>query len=257
MAKFSLCIEAVLDGEVDFYDRIQVAKELGYDAVEFWDPVGKDVGKIAKLSAQHNIPIAICCVQNAWNDLYRMSEDPARVLKNVTESAKIAKDMGCKSLIGLSGDVKGHAYDETVALIGNLKRCAEVLEKEGVTLTLEALNSLVDHKGYWLDSSFVGFNIMKAVDCPNVKLLYDCYHMQIMEGNLVQNITNNIQNIGHFHSAGVPGRNEIMGGETNYAKVVKTVDSLGYDRYFGLEYWTSYASMDSLKDTITYLKSIS
>ena len=134
MAKYSLCIEAVLDGEVDFYDRIQVAKDLGFDAVEFWDPVGKDTAKIAKLSAQHNIPVAACCVQNAWNDLYRMSEDPARVLQNVTESAKIAKDMGCPTMIGLSGDVKGHAYDETVALIGNLKKCAEVLEKEGVTL---------------------------------------------------------------------------------------------------------------------------
>ena len=200
--------------------------------------------------------MAICCVQNAWNDLYRMSEDPARVLKNVTESAKIAKDMGCKSLIGLSGDVKGHAYDETVALIGNLKKCAEVLEKEGVTLNMEALNSIVDHKGYWLDSSFVGFNIMKAVDSPNVRLLYDCYHMQIMEGNLVQNITNNIDRIGHFHSAGVPGRNEIMGGESNYAKVINTIDALGYDRYFGLEYWTSYASMKSLEDTVKYLKSI-
>ena len=114
MAKYSLCIEAVLDGEVDFYDRIQVAKDLGFDAVEFWDPVGKDINKIAKLSAQHNIPVAICCVQNAWNDLYRMSEDPARVLKNVTESAKIAKDMGCKSLIGLSGALESFECSDTL-----------------------------------------------------------------------------------------------------------------------------------------------
>lgn len=256
MAKYSLCIEAVLDGEVDFYDRIALAKDLGYDAVEFWDPIDKDIAKIARLSAQHNIPVSICCVKNAWNDLYRMSEEPARVLKNVEQSAKIAKDLGAKSLIGLSGDVKGHAYDETIVLIENLKRCADVLEKEGVTLNLEALNSIVDHKGYFLDSSFVGFNIMKAVGSDNVRLLYDCYHMQIMEGNLIQNITNNISHIGHFHSAGVPGRNELMGGETNYEKVIKTVDALGYDRYFGLEYWTSYDSVKSLKDTIAYLKSI-
>ena len=80
--------------------------------------------------------------------------------------------------------------------------------------------------------------------------------MQIMEGNLVDNITANISRIGHFHSAGVPGRNELMGGETNYQKVIKTIDDLGYDRYFGLEYWTSYDSMKSLKDTIEYLKAI-
>ncbi len=253
--KYSLCIEAVLK-DVDFYDRIKIAADLGYDAVEFWDPVDKDIDKIARLSVQYNIPVAICCVKNAWNDLFRMSQDPARVLKNVTESAKIAKDMGCPSLIGLSGDVKGHAYDETPALIGNLSRCAEVLEKEGVTLCMEALNSIVNHKGYWLDSSFVGFNILKAVNSPNVRLLFDCYHMQIMEGNLVDNITDNIPRIGHFHSAGVPGRKEIMDSELSYPKVIRTIEGLGYDRYFGLEFFTSYDPMKSLKDTIEYLRNI-
>ena len=254
--KYSLCIEAVLKNQVDFYDRIALAADLGYDAVEFWDPVDKDINKIARLSAAHNIPVAICCVKNAWNDLYRMSQDPARVLKNVTESAKIAKDLGCPSLIGLSGDVKGHAYDETPALIGNLSRCAEVLEKEGVTLCMEALNSIVNHKGYFLDSSFVGFNILKAVNSPNVRLLYDCYHMQIMEGNMVDNVTDNISRIGHFHSAGVPGRHELMDSELNYAKIIRTVEGLGYDRYFGLEFFTSYDPMKSLKDTVEYLRSI-
>ena len=254
--KYSLCIEAVLKNQVDFYDRIALAADLGYDAVEFWDPVDKDINKIARLSAAHNIPVAICCVKNAWNDLFRMSQDPARVLKNVTESAKIAKDLGCPSLIGLSGDVKGHAYDETPALIANLSRCAEVLEKEGVTLCMEALNSIVNHKGYFLDSSFVGFNILKAVNSPNVRLLYDCYHMQIMEGNMVDNVTDNISRIGHFHSAGVPGRHELMDSELNYAKIIRTVESLGYDRYFGLEFFTSYDPMKSLRDTVEYLRSI-
>ena len=254
--KYSLCIEAVLNGEVDFYDRIPLAAELGYDAIEFWDPADKDIDRIARLSQENHIPVSICCVKHAWDDLYRMSADPGRVLENVRESAKIAKDMGCRSLIGLSGDVKGHRYDETPALIANLCRCAEVLEKEGVTLNMEALNSIVDHKGYFLDSSFVGFSILKAVNSPYVRLLFDCYHMQIMEGNLVQNIGDNISRIGHFHSAGVPGRHELMGGETNYARVIRSIEAQGYDRYFGLEYWPSYDSMQSLKDTISYLKSV-
>ncbi|NLD88228.1 MAG: TIM barrel protein [Clostridiales bacterium] len=255
MAKFSLCIEAVLP-EIDFYDRIKIAAELGYDAIEFWDIADKDTDKIGKLAQENNIPIAICCIKNAWNDRCRLSESPASVVKNVSESAKIAKSMGCKSLIGLSGDMKGYHYDETPTLIANLSRCAEVLKKEDVTLNVEALNSIVNHANYFLDSSYVGFNIMKSVGSSHVKLLYDCYHMQIMEGNLVQNITNNIEFIGHFHSAGVPGRNELQGGETNYGKVIGTIDSLGYDRFFGLEYWTSYDPMKSLKDTIDYVKSL-
>lgn len=254
--KFSLCIDAVLKEEADFYDRLQIAKELGYDAVEFWEPANKDIDKLARLSAQHNIPVAACCLKNAWDNLYRMSEDPARVKKNVEESCKLAKDMGCKTLIGLSGDMKYRGYDESDVLIANLSRCAEVLEKEGVTLVLEALNSIVNHKGYFLDSAYTGFNIMKAVGSSNCRLLYDVYHMQIMEGNLVQTVGNNINWIGHFHLAGVPGRKEIMDCEINYPKVLRTAEEAGYDRYYGLEYWTSYNTMQSLKDTIDYLRKI-
>lgn len=251
MIKHSLCIEPVLE-DIDFYDRIKVAAELGYDAIEFWDPVGKDTAKIGKLASQNNVDVSICCVKDAWS--LRTNFPSAAVLKNISESAKIAKDMGCNSLIALSGDVEGKADSQKAILIENLKRAADILAKENVTLNLEALNSLTDHKGYYLDSSYIGFEIMKAVNSDNIKLLYDVYHMQIMEGNIIQNIKNNIDFIGHFHSAGVPGRNEHMGGENNYGNILKTIDKTGYNRYFGLEYWPTYENKKSLRDVLSYLK---
>ena len=117
MIKYSLCIEPVLE-DINFYDRIRVAAELGFDALEFWDPIGKDIAKIGKLAAENKIKVAICCVKDAWN--LRMNFPSAVVVKNVTESAKIAKDTGCNSLIGLSGDVEGKADSQKSVLLKTL-----------------------------------------------------------------------------------------------------------------------------------------
>ena len=251
MAKYSLCIEPVLT-EYDFYDRIKIAAELGLDAIEFWDTDGKDVSKIGRLAAENNIKVAICCVKGAWTN--RMNFPAPLVIENIKESVKLAKEMGCKSLIGLSGDIEGKVDSQKNTLIENLKRVADILVKEEVTLNLEALNSLVDHKGYYLDSSTVGFEIMKSVGCDNVKLLYDVYHMQIMEGNIIENVKKNAGYIGHFHSAGVPGRNEHFNGENDYRNILKAVDGSGYNRFFGLEYWTTYDGRQSIADVLKYLK---
>ena len=251
MAKYSLCIEPVLT-EYDFYDRIKIAAELGLDAIEFWDTDGKDVSKIGRLAAENNIKVAVCCVKGAWTN--RMNFPAPLVIENIRESVKLAKEMGCKSLIGLSGDIEGKVDSQKNVLIENLKRVADILVKEDVTLNLEALNSLVDHKGYYLDSSTVGFEIMKSVGCDNVKLLYDVYHMQIMEGNIIESIKNNAGFIGHFHSAGVPGRNEHFNGENDYRNILKAVEKSGYNRFFGLEYWPTYDNKQSIADVLKYLK---
>ena len=250
MAKLSICIEPVLT-DIDFYDRIKIAAELGFDAIEFWDPVGKDVNKIGRIATENNIAVSICCVKDPWTK--RMNLPASIVVQNVTESIKLAKEMGCNSLIALSGDVEGKADSQKNILIENLKRVAEIAVKENVTINLEALNSLVDHKGYYLDSSYVGFEIIKSVGCDNIRLLYDIYHMQIMEGNIIENISKNIDFIGHFHSAGVPGRHEHFNGENDYKNVLKAIEKAGYDRYFGLEYWPTYDHKQSLADVKKYL----
>ena len=238
--------------ELDFYDRIKVAAELGLDAIEFWDPEGKDIAKIGRLASENKIAVAICCIKGAWSN--RMNFPAPQVVKNVTESIKIAKEMGCNSLIGLSGEIEGKVDSQKSILIENLKRVADILVKENVTLNLEALNSLVDHKGYYLDSSYLAFEIVKAVGCDNIKILYDVYHMQIMEGNIIENVNKNIDFIGHFHSAGVPGRHEQFNGENNYNNILKVVNESDYNRFFGLEYWPTYDNKQSIVDVLKYLK---
>jgi hydroxypyruvate isomerase len=251
MPKFSLCIEPVLP-QLDFYDRIPAAAELGFDAVEFWNPTGKDIDRIARLAAQNKLSVSICCNKDPWK--VRMNAPASAVVANIRESVQIAKGLGCPSLIVLSGDVDAHGGAQVDVLIDNLKRVVDVVTKENVTLNLEALNSLVDHKGYFLDSSYLGFEIVNSVGSDFIRLLYDVYHMQIMEGNIIDNVTRNINLIGHFHSAAVPGRHEHFNGENDYPNILEAIDAAGYDRFFGVEYWPTYDHTGSLVDVLKYLK---
>ena len=251
MLNLSVCIETIL-AEIDFYDRVEIISGLGFDAIEFWEVESKDISKLAAVSSRYNIPVAICCAKDVRK--VKLNQPWNVVCKNIKESISILKVLGCDSMIMLAGDLEGKADTQKSILVENLKRAAELAVKENVIINIEALNSLVDHKGYYLDSSSIGFEIIKSVDCENIKLLYDIYHMQIMEGNIITNITQNIDLIGHIHSAGVPGRHEPFLGENNYKYIIRETEKTGYDRYFGFEYFPSYDSQKSLKDVLDYFK---
>jgi hydroxypyruvate isomerase len=122
-----------------------------------------------------------------------------------------------------------------------------------INLLIEPLNTHRDHVGYWLDSSDRGADICRRIGSSRLRLLFDCYHMQIMEGNLIDHIGRNLDAIGHFHSAGVPGRNEIHSGEVNYAFLVSQIERMGYQGVFGLEYEPAVEDEASLRETLAYL----
>lgn len=249
--KFSLCIEPIFQN-IEIYDRVEIAKSFGVDAVELWDPSGYDTTRLGRQVSKYNLPVAVCCLRDNWK--YRMNQPFSVVKSNVLASIECGRDFGCNTFICMAGDVECKCDSQENILIENLKRLAEVCEKENVTLLIEALNSICDHKGYYLDSSYIAFEILKSVDSPHIKMLFDCYHMQVMEGNLIDNLTRNIGYIGHFHSAGVPGRHELQLGETNYPRVIQAAGDAGYDRYFGLEYFPSYEDRKSLSDVLSYVR---
>jgi len=251
MEKYSICLEPVLEN-VDFYDRIKIATDLGFDGIEFWDPTEKDMKKIGKLSSEYNIPVVGCTLLNQWT--IRANDDSELVVENLRNTIDFTEPLGCRSFILMTGESESKADTQKNILIENLKRMAEVAEKKGVTLLLESLNTLVDHKGYYLDSAYLGYEIVKCVGSERVKLLYDCYHMQIMEGNLIDNITKNVKFTGHIHCAGVPGRNEPYIGEINYPNVLKSAVDEGFKGYIGLEYWPTCDDMESMAASLSYLK---
>jgi hydroxypyruvate isomerase len=123
-------------------------------------------------------------------------------------------------------------------------------EDAGITLVVEPLNILVNHKGYYLATSAEGFQILDEVGSPHVQLLFDIYHQQITEGNLIQNITRNIRKIGHFHVADVPGRHQPGTGEINYGNVFAAIVKAGYTGFIGLEMWPTIDHATAVRQTL-------
>lgn len=249
--KYSICIEPVFS-EIPLHERIALVKECGADGIEFWDLSKHDLKQIGDAAQKAGLPVVGCGLSKMRK--VRLNAPYAMVKDQVEASIAAGRALPCSTYIGLAGELECKVDSQKSLLIETLKRLSGVLEKENVVLLIEALNSLYDHKGYYLDSSYVGFEIIKAVNSPFVKLLYDCYHMQLMEGNLVNSIQNNIDCIGHFHGAGVPGRHELQQGEIHYPFIVQAAEKAGYEGYFGLEYWPTYDHAQSLKDVLQYMK---
>jgi hydroxypyruvate isomerase len=145
---------------------------------------------------------------------------------------------GCPNLITVSGSRRGmsdaEGADNSVAFLNRVKAQAE---DKGVTICLELLNSKIDHKDQMCDHTAWGVDVCRRVNSPRVKLLFDIYHMQIMEGDICRTIRDNFQWIAHFHTGGVPGRHEIDGTqELNYHFVAQTIAELGFTGYIAHEY---------------------
>lgn len=263
MAKIDVCIETVFP-ELLFTERIKKIAQLGFKAIEFWfwdyefdgkglNPKKKDIAQIAKITKELNVEIndiVINAPDGSIGGFLTKAEDKNRYLERLKETIDIAHRLDCKNLITCSGnEVPGISKEEQLSnVIKTLGEASQIAAKENITLLLEPLNSLVDHPGYFLTSSKTGFDIVKKINSPNLRLLYDVYHMQIMEGNILDTIKQNISLIGHFHSAGVPGRHELDNSELNYPFIVKKIDEFGYQGYFGLEYFPAIDSEVSLKN---------
>ena len=168
--------------------------------------------------------------------------DPAHhamLLKELETAIPLAKQAKVKNLIAMFGNrnpaiEEGKAIDNCVA---GLSKIAPLAAESGITICLELLNSKVDHPGYQGDHTAFGAAVMKGVASPNVKLLYDIYHMQIMEGDVIRTIRDNIQWIAHFHTAGVPGRHEINHTqELNYRAIATAIADLNFPGYLAHEF---------------------
>jgi len=163
-----------------------------------------------------------------------------QLLINELEAAlPLAARAGVPNLIAMFGN-RDPARDDRAAIdscVAGLAKIAPLAQETGVTICVELLNSRVDHPGYQGDRTAFGVAVMKGVNSPRVKLLYDIYHMQIMEGDVIRTIRDNIQWLGHFHTGGVPGRHEIDASqELNYRAVATAIADLGYAGYVAHEF---------------------
>ena len=185
-----------------------------------------------------------------WN----RKENHDKLEKDMRDNVAKAAAAKLPNVITFSGNRRGMADDEgrDNTILG-LKRVAKVAEDAGVTICLELLNSKIDHKDYMCDHTTWGVAVCKAVASPRVKLLYDIYHMQIMEGDVIRTIRENIQYIGHFHTGGVPRRHEIddESQELHWRTVAQAIADLKFEGYFAHEFVPVKDPITSLKQAIT------
>jgi hydroxypyruvate isomerase len=212
----------------------QVVKEIGFNAIDLLAP--KDWPTVQK----HGIYSSMCYIAgkvsltNGFND----KQFHEQLINDYLEVIPLMKKAGYKNLICFSGSRRG-MDDET-----GLKNCVEGLqkvlplaEKNNVILQMELLNSKVDHKDYMCDKTAWGVELAKKLDSPNFKLLYDIYHMQIDEGDVIRTIRDNHQYIGHYHTGGVPGRHIIdETQELYYPAIMKAIVETGFTDYVAQEF---------------------
>lgn len=220
--------------------KCQLLVKLGFKSIDFtgpndW-PTLKKYGLVASLCAGGAGNIA-----NGWN----RKENHERFIVEIKKNIDLASDAGWPTVITMSGNRHKDASDkEGISDEEGLKNCVEGLkqvagyaEQKKVTIVVELLNSKVDHKDYMADHSAWGAAMCKAIGSPNVKLLFDIYHMAIQEGDLIRNIRAYKDYIGHYHTAGNPGRNELdENQETYYPAVMRAIVATGYKGYVSHEY---------------------
>ena len=175
------------------------------------------------------------------------------IVKNFEEKIPRAAKLKVPNVITFFGNRREGLSDaEAIAnCVDGLNRVKKIGEDAGVTICVELLNSKVDHKGYQGDHTLFGVEVVKAVNSPRVKLLYDAYHMQIMEGDLIRTIRNNKDYIAHVHTGGVPGRHELDGTqEVNWRAVAAALADLGFPGYMAHEFVPTRDPLTSLREAV-------
>jgi len=232
-------------------DLCILSKDIGIEAIDLVEPGDWDTVK------RHGLTVSMCSgaeigLTKGWND----TQYHTTLIQRYTDYMPGMTKAGFTNLICFSGN-RG-SIDDEIGLnncVDGLRKILPMAEKLGITIHMEILNSKVDHKGYMCDKNSWGIELCKRLDSPNFKLLFDIYHVQIMEGDIIRNIRQHAQYYGHYHTAGVPGRNELdQHQELYYPAIMQAIHQTGFKGYVAQEFMSKFkdteAKKQSLRDAI-------
>jgi len=240
MIRFSANI-SMLFTEVDFFDRFEQAAGAGFKAVEYMFPYPWKKEELAEKLAKYGLQQALFNLPAGdWAGGERgiacLPGREGEFREGVGRAVEYAHALGCprvNCLVGLTPADSSEKVRRT--LTDNLRFAADSLEKAGISLLVEPLNNQ-DIPGFYLCDTRNALKLIEEIGHPNLRLQYDIYHMQVMEGNLLRTIGDNFSRIGHIQIADNPGRNEPGTGEINYPNIFRFLDKRGYDGWIGCEY---------------------
>lgn len=220
-------------GHLTIEELCILVKKIGFSAIDLIGP--KDWPTLKK----YGIVSSMCngaeiSLTKGWND----PQYHETLITSYTEHIGLVAKAGYKNLICFSGNCDGKSDEEGLNhCVNGLKKIMYLAEKNGVIIQMELFNSKIDHKDYMCDNTDWGIELCKKIGSPNFKLLYDIYHMQINEGDIIRTIQEKNAYFGHYHTAGVPGRHEIdERQELNYPAIMKAIASTGFKGYVAQEF---------------------
>ena len=260
--KLSVRVEPLFPG-LTLDAQMRKVAEAGYQAFEFGDWRAQDSKQITALSKQ--LPLECACIvgNRGVNPLGMGLCNPAEregFLAEIRASTEAAKRFETTQIVVLSGFKVPALSRQTQhdSIVEGLKRAHDLVAQHGVTMIVEVINTLApieplnpkgnNHADYYLDRTPEAFQIAREVGSPFVKILYDIYHTQIMEGNVIETIRKNIAAIAHFHVGDVPGRHEPGTGEIHHPNVFRAIRDTGFKGFVAMEYVPSKDAMQTLKD---------
>jgi hydroxypyruvate isomerase len=258
MVAIDICTAAIFDNDT-VEESIEQAASLSVPAVEFYDWEAVDIDAVRESADENDVTIVATLSAGVGANTGHLDQpsitDPERrddAVADIERSLEAAVDLGAESLVVTVGPDRPQysARTQRAAIVDVLSAVAPAAEDAGVTIVVEPLNEAVAHPGYFLTESDEAFEIVERVDSPNVKILYDIYHQQVTEGDIIRTIRDNIEHIGHIHVADVPGRNEPGTGELDFATIFDAIDDTGYDGYVGLEFGPLGDPEDVVRDVL-------
>jgi hydroxypyruvate isomerase len=231
-------------GEITPERLVRAAAEIGYVAVDLAPP------EHWQLIKNHGLALAAVNGHASIIDGLNRRENHDRIEREILANLREAEQWGAHSLICFSGSRSGLADAAGAEITAEgLRRVAKAAEDAGVFLALELLNSKVDHPDYQCDHTEWGVQVVEAVGSPRVKLLYDIYHMQIMEGDIIRAIQTHHPHFCHYHTAGNPGRHEIdETQEIYYPPIMRAIVETGYDGFVAQEFIPTGDTVAALRD---------
>ena len=231
--KYSVCLDALYPG-VEPAQAFSDIRAAGMNTVEFWNWSNRDLAALEKAVTENQMEVRCFCTEGGTLSFPQSHHE---YLSGLERSAQIAHQLHCRRLITQTGPETGDHVQTLRNIEEGLKKCGEILEREDLILLVEPLNTRIDHPGYSLVYSEEAAELLERVGIPRIQLLFDLYHQQISEGDLLRHVQDCLPWIGHFHAAGSRNRGYLEDGEISYPYVFRRMKEMGYDDCIGLEYF--------------------
>lgn len=250
--RYCVCADAVFQG-MPLEEAMGRIKGCGYSAYEFWTWWDRDLNSIRARQEELGLQLTAICAKFLKNP--GIPAEQEAYLHDLEESLEAAKYLNCPKLIIQAGweqsDVSHELHRAT--FLETMRRAAPMAEAAGILLVIEPLNIRVDHAGYHLWDADEAFEVLKQIGSPSVMLLFDLYHQQITNGHLLARIEANMDQIGHMHAAGCPGRHELTIGELAYDRIFAALEQMGCQCDLGLEYFPEQDAELGLKEVHSWI----